>query len=318
MSNTETEKQLWVKYQADNGKVVRVSNKVLTSSSSNYHCKKVVATDALVKALTGKISVKKLKAIKEIDSDNIYISEQSDQLFLTAISHKLLKITDNNPNTCDLNVTFHTKKDLIEISINTASIKANMNVSEINELIVNDNTLMNLYVTRKDDPNSLLSSIEVSPEVLFKNKSLFVKVDLSNHVDWNDISVYTTPIFHRYSVVFNHIETENVFDTTDNKYLQQVKINDNMSHINIMGSGRTLSIDSSYITESNTYILDGKNTLKFLICDGNPDKLIGGFVIKSNDIIKKNRHEIPLTFTMPETPLILYKGKDLKVNYLGD
>ena len=317
-SHTKNSTPLWVKFKKDNGAITRISPKEIRANSSNFG---VTLTESIIakQILQGKVSSKTVKVIKVLNENAYELVEQTSTLELKNLSFKLHKIKNSNPYKSDLNVNIFTDTGNVELTINIDNIKTSMNVVDINELIVTENTYLNLYVTKKDNPDHLVTSIEVDPVLLFKNKKLKIATDLSQSVDWNNISIYTTPIFYNYSVTYSTSDAVSEISHY-NKYLHEADQSNEQAHINIQKSNRNneLIINSSLINDSNVFLFDGKKSLVLVVCDTVIDNLLGGFVLKTRDLVEKNVVRVLVDFDLPKNPVIIYRCDNLKINYTGD
>lgn len=61
---------------------------------------------------------------------------------------------------------------------------------------------MDIYITKKNDPDYLIDSISVNPLELFQTGKQVTDLneEITSQVDWSEISLYTKPVFKKISV----------------------------------------------------------------------------------------------------------------------
>ena len=88
------------------------------------------------------------------------------------------------------------------------------------------------------------------------------------------------------------------------------------SNININVVDNILHIDSD-ISDKELYYFEGKNKLRFVVCDGSIDKLVGAFEVTSGQLLQKNS-TLSIGFDWPSKPILLYRNNYITVNTHGE
>ncbi len=314
--NTDIEQsKWWVTYDKKTSKVKGVSPTSVTSKKFS-----VVESEneCCLRILSGTQSLRNFGMVWDMAKDRWDIGEKSYKLKIRQLSRKLFNIVDNNPLNSDVHITFNMTKNIMNISVNYENLKRSMNLMGIHEISKEEGTLFNLYITKKNNPDFLIQSIAIEPESLLKNETIDYKlININTFNEWKDLSIYTRPIFRKYSV--EYITEEVISDYTEEKNtsLQQAATGSNeiSAHIDIYKiSDRVIQLTSN-ISESSKYAMSGKKGLKFLVGDSTIDNLAGGFSIKTDELLNNKDINITLDFEFPDNPVIIYKNKYVSVRY---
>lgn len=319
--NTETitdtsqnKTQWWIKFNQETGKILRISPKQLSESDG---CP-VVATDNIIcKEITaGNIAIRDCGMIWDFSRDTWDIDRKSDVLTLREFGSRLTKIPEADRFSCDIFTCVYKKQNVIEVIVNTHSIKNSMNLSDINQIANTNHALLNLYFCKKNDPDYLIATVVVDPIILFKNKAMKFKLDkVTKYADWDSISIFTRPIFKTYG-----FEIQDKFIESDHsrnvKTILQHAVTAEDAHLYLSVNHNRVSL-SSTINNEQDYLIAGQKNLKFIVCDSTIDSVVGGFGVSSEDIINKGKIDIDINFQWPDNPLVVYKNKQILVSYVG-
>jgi hypothetical protein len=313
--NIDTEQsKWWITYDATTSKVKGVSPTLVTSKkftvveSENECCARI---------LSGTQSLRSFGMVWDITNDRWDIGEKSYKLKIRQLSRKLFNIVDNNPLYSDVHITFNMTKNIMNISVNYENLKRSMNLMGIHEISKEEGTLFNLYITKKNNPDFLIQSIAIEPESLLKNKIIdYPLINIKTFNEWKDLSIYTRPIFRKYSVEYITEEVRSDYVEEKNTSLQQATDSNKISaHIDIYKiSDRVIKLTSN-ISESAEYVMSGRKGLKFLVGNNTIDNLVGGFSIKTDELLNNKDIDITLDFEFPDNPVIIYKNKYISVRY---
>jgi hypothetical protein len=316
ITDTSQSKHLWwIKFDQETGKIFRISPKPLKEdkhrrvvASHNTLCKDIVA---------GKLAVRDCGMIWDMSQETWDIDKKSDVLVLKELGSQLLQIPHANPFACDIFVRIYKKQNVIEISVDAKNIKNSMNLSDINQIANTEHTLLNLYFTRKNDPDYLIESVEVDPVLLFKKKKIRFKVDtITKHADWDNISIFTRPIFKNYGFEIQDTIIESDYNRNIKTILQRATSVED-AHIYLSVKDQLVTLNST-ITIEQDYLVAGQKDLKFLVCDSIIDNIVGGFGVSSQDIVNMGRINVCIDFEWPKNALVVYKNKQLLVSYVGE
>ena len=315
-SNTQYKPTWWIKYHADNGKILGLSSSIITSKNKKHSI--TTTQNALCrKLIKGTVALKSCSVVWDVENEIWDIDLKTDVLSINHVnSNFLFNIKEKPATDADVFIRVYKNEHIVEVSVNIENIKKSMNLTAINEIANKENTLLNLYFTKKNDPDYLMQSIEVDPLLLFRRKSAQFRLLL----DWDDISLFTRQIFKNYSLeIFErYIPTR----LDENKYtlLQYAITSDRDAHLHISTNSNTINIHSN-IDKNQEYLLDIKthrvidSTLQFLVCDGEIDNFVGAFEIPAHDIINEDDISIDVDFNIPLNPLFIFKNKQIAVNF---
>lgn len=269
--------------------------------------------------LAGRVGVRKIGPIFDVETGKWEIGKKSNTLIIRELSKKLMQVTQkNNPANSDIVVNVYKEDGHIEVKCNITIIKRNMNLGDIAEIAKHEDTgLLNLYFTRKGDPDFLISSISVDPTILLRSGSLKYRLpeEITKYADLENISIFTRPVFHSYSLVVSNklVKTDKYLNKK--RVLQTCDKQDN-SHLTFVRKGNVLRI-SSFLDRNNHRHLN-KPAIPFLVCDKHIDIPVGMFIIETSELFDRDNVDVRIDFDWPTNPLIVYRGNDLVVSYLGD
>lgn len=316
MMNTETtlEKKptWWIKFREDSGKILQLSAKEIVSNNPTQ----LVSTthnELCIDIIKGSLSVKDCSMIWDMETESWELDRKSDVLVLTHNSNFLYQIKNNVPSSVDMMIRIYKNQNIVELSVNLFNIKKSMNLASINDIANKDNTLLNLFFTKRNDPDYLIHSVEVDPIMLFKRPAIRFKLDPG--MSWDDISVFTRPIFNDYGLERLENFVSNVNIDNKNRILQTTRNSESDAHLYISVNEKYINVRSEI---EQDYLINAYKTIRFIVCDTTPDNLIGGFEVSTKELLKNSTVNVKMGFKMPTNPLFIYKNKDIAVNYIGD
>lgn len=321
MTNTENsitpKPTWWIKYQVGSGKILGLSSSVITSGNKQ-HAITITHNELCRKLIKGSVALKACSIVWDVEHEIWDIDFKQDILSITQINSNVLYQIKETPATkSDVLIRVYKKENIVEVAVNINHIKKSMNLTAINEIANKENTLLNLYFTKKNDPDYLIQSVEVDPLLLFRRKALQFNLPL----DWDDVSLFTKQIFKNYSLeIFErYIPTMSV----ENKrtLLQHSSTRDRDAHLLITSSDKTINIHSN-IDAKQSYLLDTHkftdSILQFLVCDESIDNFVGAFEVPAYNLINEDDIIIDVDFDMPLKPLFIFKNKHIAVKFTGD
>jgi hypothetical protein len=268
--------------------------------------------------IKGTLALKACSVVWDVENEIWDIDLKTDVLSINHVnSNFLFNIKEKPATDADVFIRVYKNEHIVEVSVNIENIKKSMNLTAINEIANKENTLLNLYFTKKNDPDYLMQSIEVDPLLLFRRKSAQFRLLL----DWDDVSLFTRQIFKNYSLEIFERYIPTMVTENKNTLLQQAITSDRDAHLCITASGNTINIHSN-IDAKQDYLLDKDryvdSMLKFLVCDESIDNFVGAFEVPSHKIINEDDVSIDVDFDIPLNPLFIFKNKHMAVNFTGD
>ena len=304
----------WIKYKPESNKIIGVSTRELTPSKK---FKVITSNSELCRSISqGKTSMRDCGIVWDIENEQWDIQEKSDTLVLSEYSSQLMKVTESGPLHSDMHILVYKEDAQVELSVNFENIKTHLNIASINNVVQHDGVQFNLYFTHRNDPDYLILAVQVDPSLLFKNKKLTVDIsDLPKFVDWDDLSIFTRPILHRYTVEYMDRKIITDYTQKQHRVLQQTAPAVE-SHITLEYQGNRVNVIKNTPDDQN-YVFENKKNLKFLVCDSTIDNIVGGFTIDIAQLCDTNRISLDTDFTWPKRPIIVYKNKYLSVEHTG-
>jgi len=316
--NTENynKRKYYILFDQKTGKIKKISNSVqqvpnglLQTQSWNPVCKHIIK---------GTQSIKKYGMIWDIQEEKYDIDYRSTTLMIESIDNKLQPFsTEVDPTVSEMFVKVLYEDNKVLVEVNKDNIKSIKNLSDITEISTSENKLLDIFITKKLDPDYLIDIVEVDPLTLFKNGKQLIELnsDISTKVDWSNISLYSKSVFNNYGWTLQSSLNKNQQFLGTKKVLQRNTLA-GRSNININVVDNILHIGSD-ISENELYYFEGKNKLRFVVCDGSIDKLVGAFELTSGQLLQKNS-TLSVGFDWPSKPILLYKNNYITVNTNGE
>lgn len=316
--NTENynKRKYYILFDQKTGKIKKISNSVqqiphglLQTQSWNPVCKHIIK---------GVQSIKKYGMVWDIQEEKYDIDYRSTTLVIESTDNKLQPFsTEVDPTVSEMFVKVLYEDNQVLVEVNKDNIKNIKNLSDITEISTSENKLLDIFITKKLDPDYLIDIVEVDPLTLFKNGKQLIELnsDISSKVDWSNISLYSKSVFNNYGWTLQSSLNKNQQFLGTKKVLQRNTVADK-SNININVVDNILHIGSD-ISENELYYFEGKNKLRFVVCNGNIDKLVGAFELTSGQLLQKNS-TLSVGFDWPSNPILLYKNNYITVNTTGE
>jgi len=295
----------------DQGKIFKINGTapaVITEGMNQIE----TTNPACAKIIQGKASLKKYGMIWDVIKEKWDIDLRSTTLIIESKHNKLLPFTqDIIPDDAEIFVKAFYNSSKVLVQANKYKIKSSKNLGDITEISTKETNLLDIYITRKNDPDHLISTIEIDPLLLFKEgvQVIDLGTNITKKVDWNNISLYTKQVFNDYG--WSLTSTMSTNKDGLNKIVQSSKTK-TKTDINIKVVDNTLNITSE-LNESQLYYFGGKNSLKVVVCDTVVDNFVGAFEIKADALIR-NKADTTINFKWPKKPLLIYKNNYLTVS----
>ena len=175
------------------------------------------------------------------------------------------------------------------VEANKKNIRGLKNLSDITEIATLENKLLDIYVTRKNDPDYLISSIEVDPLTLFRTGKQVLDLPVAiNHPQTGIILACMLKLYLITTVDAINSLTRPTQDFLGTKKILQQQVQDK-SNININVVNNIAYIHSD-IKDPELYYFDGRKHLKFVVCDAEIDNSVGAFQCRGLTYYKKTLH----------------------------
>lgn len=317
--NQSTNKSYWIKFKEDTGKILGIS-KGKPSNINPGICVVESKHEDLSLLVRGNANIKDYFVQENALTEEWVFVKKSKDLELQPVRKKFEQISySNNIEENDIYITIYKQSMKAIIAINSKRVLKSKNLSTINNVVSNEYSLLNLFVCKNKDPDSLISIIEVDTKSLIANKKIIVDLPQSilQYTDIEDASIFVLPVFESYGINYVNELVETPELIGQNKIINS-NVYGKKSTLNIYTVNDNVIEIQHNIEESQFNLFGSRNTMKFLICNQYYDKLVGGFEISVNDLLSANTREILLNFKVPKVPLFLYKNNNISVSYNGD
>ncbi len=315
---TDYKPKYYVKFNNSTGKILAMGMSPLPEED-NEDIQIIETYNTIVDdVLKGKRSRRAVGPVFDPETREWDIGEKSNVLVLQEQSSRLLQVTNQRNTNVDIGIHIY-KNDLqLEVTANYHIIKKNLNLADIADISKSaDASLLNLYFTKKGDPDYLIDSLQVDPLVLLSNKTLRYSLpsDITKHTDLDDISIFTRPIFHSYGLQISDKVIKSDY-YLNKRHVLQIAGRSESCHVALIQQGNDIKVQS-FLSEVDTTAPQNKE-VKFVVCDNDIDIPVGQFILDSADIYSGQTFLLKTKFKWPKKPIIVYKSLGLVVNYLGD
>lgn len=204
----------------------------------------------------------------------------------------------------DIEVQLYPNHNIITIDISSNTKRKLLWGIDVEDLNNPQGSLLNLYITRKNNPDYLIMQLEIDPIELVNDERIVIELNSSllRYVDFNDISIFTRRLFETYS--YKLIEEFVDYDPKDTRRIKQ-SIAGADNHIQI--SRDTAGYMHVIGVEDLPQLTPEKN-LQFYVVDAtiNRDiesRYIGTVYVPVVDVVTGKT----LDFKLPENYQVLHK-----------
>ena len=293
----------------DNDGNIRKINSTPMAELNNNTLTQIQSTDPICKKLIkGEASVKKYGIIWDLVNEQWNISKRSTKLILEAEDNKLIPFsTDTNKKNTEIFVSVFYNDNTAVVYANANRIKSIKNLSDIKEITTKETEILDIYITKKNDPDYLITVLKLNPLELFRNGSQVIDLnnEITKHVDWQNISMYGKTVFNNYG--WNLLDSQYSAPSLSTNTILQSSNTTERNSININVVDNMLHIKSQLTTDQD-YYFEGYRNLKILVCDSSPDKLVGSIEVPVDILLDKKTYNTKIKFKWPKKPLLLYKN----------
>ena len=306
----------FVVFDTHSGKIHKINNSYV-ETINNAHTQIETVNSVCNDIIKGKKSLKKYGMVWDIVNEKWDIGKRSTTLIIESTHNKLIPFDKNiDPSTAEIFVKVFYDANKIVVEANRENITSIKNLSDITEISTTETNLLDIYVTRKNDPDYLINTINVDPLTLFKRgrQNIFLKDSLSTHVDWENISLYAKSVFNTYGWSVQSINTRAALTGT-HKVVQQSNVEDSFN-ININVVDNVMNIESK-LTLAENYFFGGRNKMRFVVCNNHIDNLVGAFEVSTEQLLQ-DTSTVNINFKWPDNPILLYKNNYLAVSTHGE
>lgn len=307
-------KTWYIRFDKETGRILAVGPRTFSIVNDNHAV--IESTNQVCRDLvSGSRNMTKYAVHWDEVNSTWDVDVKSSVIELKTIGDKLnqFKVAEN-PSLCDLFIKIIRNTNKIALNVNFMSIRQTLNLGQINSIKNEYTNLLDLYICKRNDPDRLIGVVPIDAIKLFTKHRLSINVpaDILKHINsWDDISVFTKPVFKTYGLEFTDVDEHG-----ENKKLHKVTNTTDTSHINMYVLNNKLIIDSS-INKDNKYYFGNKNTLQMHVSNKYIDNYITTLTV-STDRLLNNKIEIDLPSNWPKDPIFAFKNTELTVNYYGE
>jgi hypothetical protein len=298
----------------DNDGNIRKINSTPMAELNDNTLTQIQSTDSICKKLIkGEASVKKYGIIWDLVNEQWNISKRSTKLILEAEDNKLIPFsTDTNKKNTEIFVSVFYNDNTAVVYANANRIKSIKNLSDIKEITTKETEILDIYITKKNDPDYLITVLKLNPLELFRNGSQVIDLnnEITKHVDWQNISMYGKTVFNNYG--WNLLDSQYSAPSLSTNTILQSSNTTERNSININVVDNMLHIKSQLTTDQD-YYFEGYRNLKILVCDSSPDKLVGSIEVPVDILLDKKTYNTKIKFKWPKKPLLLYKNNYITI-----
>ena len=313
---TYNKRKYFVAFDSNSGRIHKISTSpqsldigLIEAPCWNPICKRIIK---------GTSSIKKYGMIWDIINNRWDFGERSTTLELVARGNKLIPFESiDDPTKSDIFVKIFYEDNKVMVQANRSNITTTKNLSDITAVAQSENKLLDIYITKKGDPDYLIDSIGVDPLALFSNGKQIIDLNptITDKVNWNEISLYTKPVFKQYQWTLQATVKENQNFLGTSRLIQVSSDVDN-ADINISVVDNSLHITSE-LTEDEMYYFEGKNQIQIVVCDGAVDNFVGAIELPVGLLLQSQSY-LNINFDWPEDPLLIFKNNYVTISTNGE
>lgn len=310
-------KRSWfIKFLETNGKILQISAREISDlkdgelvvESYNKLCRQI---------LQGKSNKNLYAVLWDYSSKEWILDKKTTTLVIESKNNKLVPVQNvNTGKVVDCSIKISKTNGQVQVKVNLQSIAHNMNLGNIEYLVSNDDRLLDIFITKKNDPDYLIASIPIDTASLIKTSVATMQLpdDVLNLIDWDNFSVYTKSVFETYTLEVSNagFNAQPIIG-----HLKNIQLADTNScldcDINIKTDGSNLVLTSS-LNPQQLYYFEGSESFPIIVCDREIDRYITTINIDVNKLCNTERITLRKPILWPTLPLITYKNPNLRIN----
>ena len=193
-----------------------------------------------------------------------------------------------------------------------------MNLADIQLISGAEGTsLLDIFLTKKNDPDYLIACLPVNALDLIQEEKVLIELpdDIIKLIEWDNISIYTKPIFDNYGLEYSVGKTapprNNSVDIT------QAQNNPEYCDINMYVVNKNLVV-KSLLTDNQLYYFRSLNKFNIVVSDTEVDRYVGNIELSTIDICNGVTQYIPLPAFWPDRPILTFKSNYATISYTGE
>jgi len=294
-------KRSWfIKFLEANGKILQISARKtselkdgeLVVKSYNKLCRQI---------LQGKANKNLYAVLWDYSSKEWKLDKKANTLIIENKNNKLVPVQNvNTGKVVDCSIKISKANGQVQVNVNLKSIAHNMNLGSIKYLVSNDDKMLDIFITKKNDPDYLITAIPVDTTQLIKTS--VVTMQLPQDI-FNTFTLEISNAAFNDKLVIGHLKNIQLADT--NSQLD--------CDINIRTEDRHLVVTSS-LNPQQLYYFQGSESFPIIVCDTEIDRYLTTINIDVNKLCNTERITLQKPRLWPNSPLITYKNPNLRIN----
>jgi hypothetical protein len=304
----------WVRFNEHSGKILGISKKPIIESDKYtiLETKNKLCLDVL------KHGSRNYVVRWDPVSNGWELGDTHSRLYLTNYDFPFTDVSISEPLGASIQFQVSLSTNELYMYVDKEQVKAEFNLSEISSLVYDENKrYFDLYITTKNNPDRLLSTINVDTEQLFREG--YMVYNLSTVTRWTnikDISIFVKKVFKKYSLEFlEHVVEVDVDSSTP---LDVIAGPSKESHITILKKNERQILILFNSEETQKFKLRALKHLKILVSDAKIDNVVGAFSIDTIHLVQYSSYLLDLDFNFPDEPVMIYRNKQISINYKGE
>jgi hypothetical protein len=308
-------REYYVYYDDWTGEVISVGHRVQPTQNAPHF----VTSDAIAQRIVSGQDGDQDYLVHHLDnqtqliskSANLRLRQQEDALFLLPTN----KVTDWN-----VRVRLYTKNMLLVVEINHATISRLVAINRRNQIQVTADRKFKFYITKKDAPEHLITTIIIEPDQLIcDGQSIHSVIDITKHVGVYDLDVFTRRIFENYHF---EIIDDSYVDVSAQRSLPvstvswQVVGTDGQSHIRFTQHGNCVMVNSIVSAKQLDAIGIHTQMITFYVVGATPDAYLGNITVDMARLRVGQIQKFNVDFDI-YNGIIMYRHPKLKVSKNG-
>ena len=188
----------YVFYNEWDGEITSVTRRL---PDDHYDTAYIHSTDEVArKLLRGEVNERDY-IVSFVDEETLSIIKRDDKLRLRSSEKTLHQLTTTPFTTWDIRVKIFLKNNKLLLEINPNSISKLTRLTFKKELMISQETDLDLYLTKYNDPSFFLEKLTVDPaELLDAGNILYDISHINQFININDIGILTRRCFKNYHV----------------------------------------------------------------------------------------------------------------------
>jgi hypothetical protein len=315
MTPLQNNKQWNVRFNPESGRILGISPQPFKQVNDNEQVVSVT-NNVCGELISGKKNMRRYAVHWDSINDRWDIDVKSDTLVLEIKGNELNQFTEGaHPVNSDVYVQVIRKENILRIKINLLTIRDSLNLGQINSIKNESPDILDLYVCRKNNPDYLVGIIPIDALELFNNRILHIDVpkNIVEHINsWDDISIFTKPVFKTYGIEFTDLSAESIQDHSKKHQISNSTLD---AHINMYTLNDNLIIDNK-ITENMIHYFNNKKYMQFHVSDSHIDNYVTTLNVSVANLLYDDKTRLDLPANWPANPVIAFAETQLAVNYI--